>query len=286
MNLNVGFTENAESFAAGLNKNKKDFDAKYSDVKLIPGKDGKDGFSPIVTVESIFGGHRVTITDASGTQVFDVMNGEDGSPGATGSPGAAGSPGKDGYSPSVTVVPITGGNRVTITDANGIKTFDVMDGSDGKDGNTGPAGKDGLPGTPGKDGKDGVSVSHKWNGTVLEVTSASGTSSADLRGEQGIQGVQGIQGERGLPGTPGEDGYSPTVSIATITGGHRVTIADATGTQTFDIIDGVNGKDGSPGTNGYTPKKGVDYFTSDDKSEFVQSVINALPVYNGEVVSA
>ena len=52
-------------------------------------------------------------------------------------------------------------------------------------------------------GQDGVSVTHSWNGTILTVTSASGTSSVDLkgeRGEQGIQGIQGIQGVQGLPG--------------------------------------------------------------------------------------
>lgn len=37
----------------------------------------------------------------------------------------------------------------------------------------------------GEAGKDGVSVTHEWEGTVLKVTSASGTSSADLKGERG-----------------------------------------------------------------------------------------------------
>jgi hypothetical protein len=36
---------------------------------------------------------------------------------------------------------------------------------------------------------DGVSVTHEWDGTTLEVTSASGTSSADLKGERGNPGV-------------------------------------------------------------------------------------------------
>lgn len=40
----------------------------------------------------------------------------------------------------------------------------------------------------GKPGKDGVSVSHRWIGTVLEVTSASGTSSTDLKGAKGDAG--------------------------------------------------------------------------------------------------
>lgn len=43
----------------------------------------------------------------------------------------------------------------------------------------------------GKDGQDGVSVTHSWNGTVLTVTSASGTSSADLKGDKGDTGADG-----------------------------------------------------------------------------------------------
>ena len=34
-------------------------------------------------------------------------------------------------------------------------------------------------------GQDGISVTHSWNGTTLTITSASGTSSSDLKGEKG-----------------------------------------------------------------------------------------------------
>lgn len=43
----------------------------------------------------------------------------------------------------------------------------------------------------------------------------------------------------------GEDGISPTVTIANISGGHRVTITDANGTKTFDVFDGEKGDKGS-----------------------------------------
>jgi hypothetical protein len=43
-------------------------------------------------------------------------------------------------------------------------------------------------------GENGVSVTHRWNGTTLIVTSASGTSSANLKGEQGVQGKSGADG--------------------------------------------------------------------------------------------
>lgn len=76
---------------------------------------------------------------------------------------------------------------------------------------------------------DGVSVTHQWNGTTLEVTSASGTSSADLKGDTGATGPQG---------ETGVDGFSPTVSVQPITDGHRITITDVIGANSFDVMDG------------------------------------------------
>lgn len=81
---------------------------------------GKDGFSPVVAVADISGGHRVTITDKNGSKSFDVMDGKDGESG--------GGSGADGFSPIVSVSNISGGHRVSVTDKNGTKTFDVMDG--------------------------------------------------------------------------------------------------------------------------------------------------------------
>ena len=40
-------------------------------------------------------------------------------------------------------------------------------------------------------GEDGISATHTWNGTTLSITSASGTSSADLKGEKGYTPVKG-----------------------------------------------------------------------------------------------
>lgn len=45
-----------------------------------------------------------------------------------------------------------------------------------------------LKGKDGSDGQDGVSCTHQWNGTTLSVTSASGTSSVDLKGDKGDKG--------------------------------------------------------------------------------------------------
>lgn len=43
----------------------------------------------------------------------------------------------------------------------------------------------------------------------------------------------------------GADGYSPTVQVTSIEGGHRVTITDAAGPHTFDVLDGRGGGAGA-----------------------------------------
>ena len=51
---------------------------QYVAIPSIQGAKGDTGFSPIVSISAIPGGHRVTITDAAGSQSFDVMDGESG----------------------------------------------------------------------------------------------------------------------------------------------------------------------------------------------------------------
>ena len=87
----------------------------------------------------------------------------------------------------------------------------------------------------GPPGADGVSVTHKWIGTVLEVTSASGTASADLKGEKGDKGNPGEKGDKGDKGDPG-----------------------------------------SKGADGYTPVKGTDYYTPEDKAEFEDLIADEM----------
>ena len=42
-------------------------------------------------------------------------------------------------------------------------------------------------------------IKHEWNGTTLIITSDSGTSSCDLKGDKGDMGIRGAQG---IPGEP------------------------------------------------------------------------------------
>lgn len=59
-----------------------------------------------------------------------------------------------------------------------------------------------------------------------------------LSGVGALKGDKGDKGEQGIQGVSGADGYSPTVNIYPIDGGHKVTITDATGAHEFDVMDG------------------------------------------------
>lgn len=85
-------------------------------------------------------------------------------------------------------------------------------------------------------GEDGASVTHSWNGTVLAVTSASGTDYADLKGEQGAPGADGADGA---------DGISPTVELSKSGGVTTLTVTDRIGTRSVEILDGADGSGGS-----------------------------------------
>ena len=162
-------------------------------------------------------------------------------------------------------------------------------------------------GPSGADGKDGVSVTHEWVGTTLSVTSASGTSSADLKGEKGDtgpQGPSGADGKDGSDGQPGADGVGIKSVVQTTTstedgGTNVITVTKTDGsTSTIEVRngskgstgaagtdgkDGTNGKDGANGTDGYTPQRGVDYWTAEDQQTIVDAVLAALP--SGDEVS-
>lgn len=189
-----------------------------------PGLPGQDGFSPTVQTEPIEGGTKVTITDATGPKEFEVMdgtNGQDGQPGRDGEPGAPGTPGRDGYSPIVQTAAIDGGTRVTITDADGPKTFDVLNGTNGEDG------EPGQDGAPGQDGfSPTASVTQTEDGAKITITDKSGTTNATI-----------TNGKDGINGTDGADGQTPNIApgnIETLPAGSDVT-ASITG-QTPNLV--------------------------------------------------
>ena len=168
--------------------------------------------------------------------------------------------GGSGISPTIKVTAITGGNKVEITDANGTKIFNVMNGTNGTNG------ADGKDGTNGEDGiSPTISVEAIRNGHKVTITDINGTKNFDV--------LDGTDGVNGLNGTNGTDGVSPTLSVAEITGGHRVTITDVNGTQTFDVMDGVDGRDGQDGQNGADGTSGV---TEDRVLELINTQLGVI----------
>lgn len=79
-------------------------------------------------------------------------------------------------------------------------------GDRGEQGIQGIQGAKGETGAQGQKGADGTPATHRWSGTTLYITSASGTSSADLKGEKGDRGEKGDKGADGAHGKPGKDG--------------------------------------------------------------------------------
>lgn len=75
MKLDLSFEQNQQNINVPFVESGGHFNANFGETSVIH---GEDGFSPVVAVEDIEGGHRVTITDKNGDKAFDVMDGKDG----------------------------------------------------------------------------------------------------------------------------------------------------------------------------------------------------------------
>lgn len=130
------------------------------------GANGADGVSPTIDVVTITGGHRVDITDAQGTESFNVLDGQDGAPGA---PGQNGQNGQDGVTPDITVTATADATAsasptVTVTKSGTAANpafalaFSGLKGETGPQGATGSQGPQGPAGSTGPQGPAGPGV--------------------------------------------------------------------------------------------------------------------------------
>ena len=102
-------------------------------------------------------------------------------------------------------------------------------------------------------GEKGDSLHHSWRGTELWITSASGTTMTDLKGEKGDKGDAGEQGPKGEKGPQGERGEKGDT-------GERG-------------LQGKQGEQGDKGEKGPKGEKGDSYILTDaDKTEIGDTV--------------
>lgn len=190
------------------------------------GPAGADGYSPTASVSKSGGTATIFITDKNGTTTATVSDGQNGTNGQNGAPGQDGT---DGVSPTVTVIDITGGHRVTITDADhpGGQTFDVMDGADGQNG---APGRDGTDGTNGTDGANGVT----FTPSVSSAGVISWTNDGNLPNPQSVD-IKGPQGESGAVVTVSVSGTTPSI---TAEDNHRYVCGEC---STIDITTPASG---------------------------------------------
>ena len=128
--------------------------------KVNPPTKNVKGYSPSIAIKGITGGHQLVITDYTGSQTVDVLNGTNGKNGTNGADG------QDGVSPTVVTEAVTGGTKVTISDKNGSKSFVVSNGEDGTDGQNGVS--------------PTVTVTDINGGHRVTITDATGTKAFDV----------------------------------------------------------------------------------------------------------
>lgn len=190
--------------------------------------------------------------------------GDTGDPGLQGIPGERGEPGEKGEK----------GDAFTYADF----TPEQLSGLKGDKGDKGDTGDTGAAGAVGP-------APTLTIGTVSNGSSASAT----ITGSSGSYKLNLVlpKGDKGDTGTTGATGPAPTLIIGTVSRGTSAsaTITGSSGSYKLNLTlpkgdtgaTGATGPQGPSGYNGTTPVRGVDYWTSSDKNEIINSVLSALP---------
>lgn len=226
----------------------------YNGAKGADGTNGKDGTNGVSCTHS-WSGTTLSVTSASGTSSANLK-------GATGDAAGFGTPtasvDANVGTPSVTITS-SGANTAKVFNfafknlkgatGNSVKDLVCVTASGGTTTGSASTADSGTSyyrikdsagnwlsgtiavknGSKGSSGTNGTSCTHSWNGTTLSITSASGTSSANLKGAKGDNGT--------------------SVTISSI---NQSTAAGGTSTVTFSDGNTLSIKNGSNGSNATT----------------------------------
>jgi hypothetical protein len=224
---------------------------------------GEDGVSPDVSISKIEGGHRVTITDKNGTQVFDVMNGKDGSDASvsivdnlgSSDPNAALSARMGGVLKTKIEDDVSALNeQLQPQIKQRVKTVNGV--APDENGNVVVEGGNGGNGEAGADGFSPIAtVTQTGSGAVISITDKSGTTTAAIfngtDGKDGYTPVKGVDYFDGAPGKDGADGKDGKDGAQGIQGepGAKGDKGDQ-GEQGIQGIQGIQGETGAKGDKG------------------------------------
>ena len=152
---------------------------------------------------------RADLLAAADRGDFDGRDGIDGIDGVDGVDGVDGADGEDGVSPEATVTQTSNGATITITDAYGTTTAEILNGQRGCVGETGPKGDKGDTGDAGPQGPKGDPGDTGPKGDIGPAGPQGpkgDTGPAGPRGPKGDQGDTGPKGDTGDTGPQGPKG--------------------------------------------------------------------------------
>lgn len=134
--------------------------------------------------------------------------------------------------PTASVTQTSTGATITVTDANGTTTANILNGVDGTDGQDGQDGADGISPT--------ATVTKSGSTATISITDKNGTTTTTIS--------DGTNGTNGQDGSDGQDGYSPTATVTKSGSVATITITDKNGTTTANVYDGTGGGGGIQNT--------------------------------------
>lgn len=236
------------------------------------GEQGERGESALTfSVGTVTEGEEVSVTNA-GTDSdivldFVIPRGSDGAQGIQGPAGPEGQQGiqgpagADGFSPTVEVTENTNGHTVTITDKDGLHSFEVTNGTDGQNGQNGENGQNGSDGAAAT-----ISI-----GNVETLPAGSSAYVVNTGNENSAVFDFGIpKGDTGKQGPAGPSNVTPIITEGTA-------IADINGTTIY-APEGGSDSDYIKVDYSTVTAEELKNYVDNNKLVYIQYIANYMPL--------